>query len=134
MAEQTNIEKYELANKWIRLQNKKISILQGLIEKGIKKVILYGASEFCMRLIEECEKENNVVKIIGIADRNIISKGGYYKDIPLITIDDILNIDANDSMLIITAMGFYKEISIELKSKGINNFLSLRELIYDNYC
>ena len=36
--------------------------------------------------------------------------------------------------IIITAMGFYEEIKINLEEKEIFNFISLKELIYDAYC
>ena len=127
------VEKYELANKWIRLQNKKISILQSLKNKGISKIIIYGASEFALRLLEQCENEN-VVEVIGIADKNITSKGEYYKDIPLLSVDDLIESDMRNVCVVITAMGYYNEISNELKEKGITNITSLREMIYDVYC
>lgn len=126
-------EKYELANKWIHLQNKKISILQNLKSKGISGIIIYGASEFALRLLEQCENEG-VVEVIGIADKKISSKGGYYKDIPLLSVDDILDLDMGHVCVVITAMGYYNEIINELKAKGISNITSLREMIYDVYC
>lgn len=129
-----NDEKFELANKWIRLQNKKISILKSLKDTGITKIILYGASEFALRLLEQCDNEDNIVEVVGIADKKIRSKGGYYTNIPLLSIDDIKEFDMDDTCIVITAMGFYEEIVDELKEKGITNFISLREIIYDVYC
>lgn len=134
MSESINAEKFELANKWLRLHNKNISILQSFKNKGISKIIIYGASEFALRLIEQFENENKLAAIIAISDKRITSKGTYYKNIPLISIDDIAGMDLDGVSVVITAMGFYEEISNELRSKKITNFISLKELIYDIYC
>ena len=128
------VGKYETANKWLRLQNRQISILQHLRDKGITKIILYGTSEFALRLLEQCENENNIVKVIGITDKKISSRGAYYKDIPLMSLDDIQESDVNnvnDTCVVITAMGFYDEIAGELQMRGITNYVSLREVIED---
>lgn len=127
-------EKFELANKWIRLLNKKISILQGLRDKGITKIVVYGASEFALRLMEQCENEDNIVKVIGIGDKKISSKGGTYKDIPLLSIYDIAALEMENTCVIITAMGFCEEIIKELKKNNISKIVSLKELINDVYC
>lgn len=134
MSEIINAEKYELANKWLRLQNKNISVLQSLTNKGISKIIIYGASEFALRLIEQCEKESEPTEIIAISDKRIASRGEYYKDIPLISIDDIKSIDMEDVCVVITAMGFYEEIADEFRDREITSFISLRELLYAVYC
>lgn len=134
MSKKINAEKYELANKWLHLQNNNLSILQSLRNKGISKIIIYGASEFALRLIEQCEKESEPTEVIAISDKRITSKGTYYKDIPLISIDDIKSIDRDDTCVVITAMGFYEEIVNKFRDKEITNFTSLRELIYDAYC
>lgn len=131
---QINIEKFELANKWIYLLNRKKSILQNLRDKGIIKIIIYGASEFGVRLLEQCENENNIVEVIGIVDKKISSKGAYYKNIPLMSINDIVNLNMNDTSVVITAMGFCEEIMDMLKSEGIINIISLKEMIEDTFC
>lgn len=133
MSRDINIDKFELANRWLHLQNRNISFLEKLKNTGVDKIILYGASEFALRLVEQCENENNIVKIIGIVDRSISSKGMFYKSIALFSINDILKIDMKNVKIIITAMGFYEEIKNNLEDKGISNFISLKDLIYDAY-
>ena len=133
LSTQINLEKFELANKWLHLRNNNISILQNLKERGITKIVIYGASEFAVRLLEQCENENGIVEVVGIGDKKISSKGAYYKNIPLLSINDIVEMDINGLYVIITAMGFYTEILRELHEKGITNIISLRELIYDSY-
>lgn len=134
MSKDSNAEKFEIANRWLYLQNRSISFLENLKKSGFDKIIIYGASEFALRLIEQCENENNIVSIIGIVDKSISSKGMCYKSIPLLSFSDILELDMKNVKIIITAMGFYEEIKINLEEKEIFNFISLKELIYDAYC
>ena len=134
MFTQVDNEKFELANKWLRLQNRNISILQGLRNKGITKIIIYGASEFALRLIEQCENENNVVKIIGIGDKEISSKSGDYKNLPYLTIDDIALLKMENMCVVITAMGFCEEIRSELRKRGISKIISLKEMVNEVFC
>lgn len=127
-------DKFELANKWIRLLNKKVSILKSLRDNGITEIILYGVSEFALRLMEQCENENHIVKIIGISDKRISSKGGYYKDIPFLSLNDVKEYKKDNVCIVITAMGFYEEIRREFQEKGIKNYVSLKDLIHTVYC
>lgn len=133
MASGNFVDKYELANKWLRLQNRGISVLKGLKDKGITQIILYGASEFALRLMEQCENENHIVRIIGIADKRISSKGAYYKEIPLLSMDDLMEHNGDGVCIVITAMGFSKAVAKELQENGNRNFISLRDLIEDAY-
>ena len=134
MSKDINADKFEVANRWLYLQNRNISFLEKLKNTGVDKIILYGASEFALRLLEQCENENNIVEIIGIVDRSISSKGTFYKSIPLLSFNDILKLDMRNVKIIITAMGFCEEIKNNLEEKEIINFISLKELIYDAYC
>ena len=134
MSSDINLEKFELANKWIRLQNKGISIPQHLRTRGIQKIVLYGASEFALRLLEQCENEAGIIEIVGISDKKISSKGDFYCGIPLVSIRDIKKIVSEDMCVVITAMGYYEEILGELHKEGILRTISLQELIYDACC
>lgn len=133
MSRNINEEKFELANKWLRLQNRNISIFQSLKDRGIEKIIIYGASEFAVRFLEQYDKEDDAIQIIGIVDKKISFKGGDYRNIPLLSINDIADLDMNDTCVVITAMGFYEQILDELHEKGVEDVISLRELIYDAY-
>ena len=126
MSSDINLEKFELANKWIRLQNKGISMPQHLRTRGIKKIVLYGASEFALRLLEQCENEAGIIEILGISDKQISSKGDFYCGIK--------KIESEDMCVVITAMGYYEEILGELHKEGILRTISLQELIYDACC
>lgn len=120
-------EKYDIANKWIYLQNHKKSLVKNLIGRGIQQIIIYGASDFAVRLIEYCENEE--YKIKAIADKKIIYNGAEYKGIPLISMDEIGKMDLSNTSIVITAMGYYEEIKKSFEQKNIKNVMSLRELI-----
>lgn len=120
-------EKYDIANKWMYLHNHKIKIVKDLIDRGIQQVIIYGASEFAVRLIEYCENEKYMIQ--AIADKKITYSGGEYKGIPLISMDEIGKMDLSSTCIIITAMGYCEEIKKEFEQKNIKNVMSLRELV-----
>ncbi len=132
MSEQVNLQKYELANKWIHLINQKKSILENLKRRGIDKIIIYGASDFALRLMEQCENEQ-IVEILAISDKLIVNDEGQYKEIPLISLDKIQNFIEDNTCVVITAMGYCEEIVDEFRKKGIEKFILLSDLIYDSY-
>lgn len=132
MSEQINLLKYELANKWLHLLNRKISILENLKKSGIDKIIIYGASDFALRLIEQCENEQ-IIEVLAISDKLIINEGGQYKNIPLITMNEVQNLITDNVCVVITAMGFCEEIVGDLRKRGIEKYILLRDLIYDRY-
>ena len=133
MTVDVSAEKFELANKWIRLLNKRISILQELRVKGIRRIVIYGASEFALRLLEQCEDEAGIIEVLGVSDKKISSQGDFYCGIPLVSIHDIKKMESEDMCVVITAMGYYEEILGELQKEGILRIISLQELIYDAY-
>jgi hypothetical protein len=122
-------EKYNIANKWIYILNRDITLTQGLIKNGFNQMVIYGASEFAVRLIECCKKEK--FEINAIADKKVKHGGGTYMEIPLITIDDLEKLDLSQICVVITSMGFYDEIKDDLNKRHIKNVISLRELIED---
>lgn len=132
MLDKTNLEKYELANKWLHLQNKNVSIFENLRKNGINRIIIYGASDFALRLIEQCENEKNM-KIIAIADKMISEKKEYYQSIPLVSIDNIQSMQDDNTCIVIAAVGFQDEIINDFNNRKIKNFILLRDLIYDAY-
>jgi hypothetical protein len=120
-------EKYNIANKWIYILNGDITLTQGLIKKGFNQMVIYGASEFAVRLIECCHKEKFAIK--AIVDKKIKCEGGFYRGIPLITIHDLGKMDLLKVCVVITSVGFFDEIDSELNKRHIKNVISLRDLI-----
>lgn len=124
-------EKLNIAMKWLQNNNKGKSLFWHLREQGIDKIIVYGASEFAVRFLEEAEKEN--YRILGIVDKRIISPTFFYQKIPLLSLEDLSLEKYKNEYVVITAMGYYEEIRCELQKKGIEKVISLREVIENNF-
>jgi hypothetical protein len=122
-------EKYQIAYKWILVLNHDKSLTENLLKKGINQIVIYGASELAVRLIEQCKRES--YEIMAITDKKIKHSGGFYMEIPLITMGELERTDLSHTYTVITAMGFYNEIKDELEQRNIKNVISLRELIED---
>jgi hypothetical protein len=124
-------EKYEIANKWIFLLHHDKPLTENLLKKNVNQIIIYGASEFAVHLIEQCKREKFEIK--AISDKRIKHSGGLYMQIQLITIDELEKMDLLYTCVIITAMGFCEEIKNELAQRHIENVISLRELVNDAF-
>lgn len=109
--------------RWLQLHNTGRSLFKNLLRNGIKEIVIYGASEFAVRLIEEAEKEKYT--IVGIVDRKITQQGGSFKGIPFLSINDI----SQDVYVVVTAMGFEDEIKSELEEKGLVSIMTLQDVI-----
>ena len=133
MSDRVYMEKYELANKWLCLQIKESSLFRSLKRKGVKKIIIYGASDFALRLMELCKCEGDM-ELIAISDKAIISSGQKYKGIPLIPVSDIRPLQSADTCIVITTVGYQEEIEDDFKRRGIEDYILLRDLIYDAFC
>lgn len=120
------VTKFNVASSWLRIIYKHRSIVEDLKKKNIDQIIVYGASEFALRFIEECEKEN--INVAAIADRQVSGRGYAYKGIPLISIEDILEPEMENTCIVITAMGYAEEIEKEFQTRGIKNYMFLQEL------
>lgn len=131
--ENADVYKFHIANKWLCLRNKNSSILDSLYARGITGIIVYGATELAQRLMEECEKEDSRISLLGIADKQIGEKGGYYKEIPLIPIDQLAEMNSEGVMIVVTAVGAMKEIMADLQKRGVMNVITLQDLVYDAY-
>jgi hypothetical protein len=120
-------EEYQIAIKWIYLLNNEISLTEKLSNKGINKIIIYGATEFAVRLVETCKNEN--FEVNAITDKRILHNGGSYMGIPLITIEELQKTDSANTYLVVTATRYYDEIKSELENINIKNVISLRDLL-----
>lgn len=120
-------EKYDTALAWIKKSNKGISIKDMIKERGFEDVIIYGIDELGMRLIESCIRES--VKIAAISDRSI-EEGGYeFDNIPMVKIKDIAGYQDEKTGIIVSAVGHFEDIEKNLRSLGLHDIVSLRNLI-----
>lgn len=114
------------AQEWIRLYSQGKTISEKCQQKAIDKIIIYGASDMAVFLIDFCIREG--VQVIGISDSKITKSGMDYKGIPFLSVADI-NAVKEDATVVITAMGFVEEIKGMLLKKEITKVVSLLELV-----
>lgn len=124
--------KYQIVLKWLQLQQQGYSIFTYLKEEGIHSIVIYGVTELSMTLFNENRngKNHNIIK--AISDKKIKEGDSYrFDDIPCVSPIAIREIVTDDDIVLVTAMGWYDEIKIELKRLGIKRIASIQEIIYD---
>ncbi len=126
-------DKFHIANKWIYLLNKNVSVLAPLYDRGTTGIIIYGVTDLALRLMDECAKKDSKIEVLGITDKRIGAKGGFYEGIPLIPVNRLTEKSGEGVMIVVTAVGALKEIMTDLKGRGIRNMIALQDLIYDAY-
>lgn len=131
--ENADAKKFHIANKWICLLNKNISILAPLYNQGIAEIVIYGMTDLALRLMEECAKKDSRISVLGITDKRISANGGSYEGFPLIPVDQLGEMRSEGVMIVVTAVRALKEIMSDLQMRGISNVIALQDLIYAAY-
>ena len=114
------------AQEWLRMYCHGETIRDKCKQKQIENIVIYGVSNFASLLIEACLKEE--IHIVGISDKKITKEGMDYLEIPFISPQMVGKL-GNNITIVITAMGFAEEIKKEFTNRGMNNVISLLELI-----
>lgn len=113
---QNNILKH-----WLRMKNNEINVLEYVKERNIKRVYLYGNTDFAELMAVELR--NDDIKVCGIIDRRadyIYSKEKLYR----------LDEDISDAELIInTVTSKHDKIVNDLQGKVYCEIISLDEII-----
>ncbi len=110
---------------WIRCLLNGSSPLKQLRTKGINEIIVYGIAELGNLLIYEALKER--YKIIGVTDKKIIVGQYDFEGIPILSRQDLCAY--KDKCIVVTAVGFWREIYRELEHIGCSNVIALWELL-----
>lgn len=101
---------YLLMNKWLKIKNENHSLVEFFINNNVRKIAIYGYSEFAKRLYEELK--NSEVEIAYFIDRDIrITEQGEF-------IAKSIQKEKSIDMLVITAIFNFEEI---VKTIGDNN-------------
>lgn len=123
----TGINNYKMMTSilWIKCLLKGGSPLQRLRDAGVDEVIIYGITELGELLVQEALNED--YKIMGITDKKVV-KGQYeFRDVPIITVDEMSNY--KEKHIVVTAVMYWDEIKRELNEQGYNNVIVLWELM-----
>ncbi len=110
---------------WIRCLLNGNSPLKQLRTKGIDEIIVYGIAELGNLLVYEALKEE--YKIIGVTDKKIIAGQYDFESIPILSRQELCAY--KDKCIVVTAVGFWKEIYRELDQIGCSNVIALWELL-----
>jgi len=94
-----------------RLQWLKLKFLREINKKSNSQIVFWGASSFLKEFLEEYQISNE--NIIGIIDRNLNRKGGYYGGYEIYTPDKINNLNPN--IILISVINLNKEDVKEIK-------------------
>lgn len=126
--------KFNIAMRWIRLLQHGKTITKYIKNKNINSIILYGITEITVNIIDEFDEMGEICRLKAIADKKI-TKGGIssFYDIPCVSPECIQDYAADDAWIIVTPMGWHREISNELRAMGLKNVITIEELIYDMY-
>lgn len=124
--------KQHIAIRWISLLQHGHTIPEYLESQEIRKVILYGINEFTLRILEEYRIVDRLHEIKAISDKKVTDgKVIDYYGISCVSPNNLIKYSDNDTITIITPMGWYKEIRRELENQGLKNVMTIQELIYD---
>lgn len=124
--------KFHVATRWLHLSQRGFTIPDYVENQGIKHVIIYGITDFTISLLDEYRITQKLNVIKAISDKKI--SGGeifYYYDIPCVSPEYLPEYEDQNTMVIVTPMGWHKEIKHELKNYGLKHVVSIQEVIYD---
>lgn len=117
--------KMDTAMAWIRCMQRGGSPIDNLRKSGMDEIIVYGITELGELLVNEALLKE--YKVLGITDRKVACAGYSFHDVPVISRDQL---DCHkDKCIVITSMMFWEEIEKELRERGHQHIVTLRELI-----
>ena len=111
-----------LMNEWVKVKQANKSVGNYLLEKGYKRIAIYGMSYAGQRLYDELQ--DSQIEIAGCIDQK---GGGKYRDHPIQGVNTLSDgVDA----VIVTPIFFYDEIRSSLEKTTSADIISLEEIIY----
>lgn len=114
---------YNVLNQWLILKEEGKSIENYFINKGYKKIAIYGMGEMGNRLFEELE--NSSIEVAYGIDKNAFSS---YSELQVVSIDD--NLELVDAIIVTAIFDFYR--IEELLGKKIEcPVVSLEEVVFE---
>ncbi|MEW6605948.1 MAG: winged helix-turn-helix transcriptional regulator [bacterium] len=77
-------------NIYIQAKDNIISFLNQIIDKGFKKIILYGAGEVAEIMLQVMNDDNQIpLEVVAVIDDNKVRVGDKLVNIPIITLDEL---------------------------------------------
>lgn len=119
---QKYIQFYRVLLKWLGALQKNVDIAGYLKAQGIKVVAVYGYADMGKLLCNELLKSD--IKINAVLDKRDVKC-----EIPGVRVLKPPEGDRNVDAVLVTAVYYYDEISIELKEWGYKNIISLQKIV-----
>lgn len=113
----------DIIDRWMSFREKGIK-LTDFLDRGIKNIAIYGYGLLGWHFLEETKNTDLIVKYI-IDRKKIVENIGIPQFFPG---DDLPSVDA----VIVTAVYCYGEVYQLLKTRGVQNIISLEYLIQEN--
>lgn len=118
-----HLELFLLMNQWVKVKQDGKNLSTYLLEKGYKKIAIYGMSYAGETLIKELK--NGEVEIVYGIDRNADT---IFSDIPVFPMNASLQ---NVDTVVVTAVTFFDEIEEQLSNILNCPIISLEEMLYE---
>lgn len=113
---------YLLMNQWVKVKQQGKSIPQYLLQKGYKKIAIYGMNYVGETLFDELN--NSEIEIAYAIDKNA---EGIYAEVDMFSPDDTL---PEADAVIVTPVFFFDEIEELLSTKTEADIISLEDILY----
>lgn len=113
----------KILDRWLILKEKGIMLTELFEKKGIKNIAVYGMGILGKHLLRELDQSS--VKVKYCIDKNADAISASY---PLVSLDkEMQPVDA----VIVTITNEFRTITDLLREKGLNNCISLEEIIFE---
>lgn len=115
---------YEVANQWVRNLHEGHRLSAQMVEKGYKRIAIYGYAELGKRLLEELHQDGEV-EIAYIIDQNA---GRVASSLPVYKPSD--NLPPVDA-IVVTPVHVYVQIAKMMRGLVPYDIVSLEDVVYD---
>lgn len=112
-----------MMNEWVKVKQEGKNLAEYFVEKGYKRIAIYGMSYAGETLLDELNDTD--IEVVYAIDKNAKS---IYLDIDTVTIEsDLQEVD----VVVVTAITFFDDIEEKLKEKLECPIVSLEDILYE---
>ena len=126
--------KFHVAMRWLKLQQQGKTLSNHLLSNGVKSIALYGITDFANAIIDELKCTSDFHMIKAVSDKKVARGSEFdYCGIKCVAPDELRVCIDEDTLVIVTPMGWQSEIKKELEELGITKTVLIQELIYEMF-
>lgn len=116
---------YVLMRTWLEKKLDGKSICKKLLRQKVSTVAIYGAGRHGNILFNDLKKSK--IEVLAWIDKSY--QKPTLNDIPVMTLKDYCSAGINADLIIVTPVMDYSDISVDLREAGLNNIISLEDLV-----